>query len=165
MKKKINSAKKGMVLIFTTVILFIATSIVAVLSTFVIVARNQKIENEYISRTKIALKNKSHEIFSNILVKKFISYGTFDSARVITITTADFSTYNVEFDGTLEVKCYDNQYESNKGFYEYTIDYKNLVGFNSRELKEVGLVTTINFSKTGSVSNPSNYTIGEMRYF
>ena len=59
MKRKVKSAKKGMVLLMTAAILFIATSIVAVLSTFVIVARNQKIEYEYLSRTKIVLSSKS----------------------------------------------------------------------------------------------------------
>ena len=61
MKRKINAAKKGMVLILTSIMLFVATSIVAVLSSFVIVTRNTKINLEYISRTQIALKSK-HKI-------------------------------------------------------------------------------------------------------
>ena len=166
MKRKINTAKKGMVLIFTTIILFIATSVVAVLSTFVIVTRNQKIDAEYTARTQIVLKSKSYDIYQSYLLSKLVSLGKPSIGSSFKVSSADLTGVK-DFTGTFDVYCYNDPYRANTGFYEYTIDYTNLITKpgDEKKFRSVGLVTRIDFSTTVSSVSASSFRIGEMRFF
>ena len=179
MKRKIKAAKKGMVLVLTSVILFVATSIVAVLSTFVIITRNQKIEYEYISRTKIALKNKSFELYSKVLISDFIAYGasitTSDHLeKPHTISNFDPETYGFKSGVSITYTCYrdiydiveDDDYDGDdRYYYEYQFDASMLTNFESEGFREIGIITTVYFVKGHDLTNPNSYSIGEMRFY
>ena len=170
MKRKINAAKKGMVLILTSIMLFVATSIVAVLSSFVIVTRNAKINLEYISRTQIALKSKSYELFNKVILNKLITITNpkyDDPITTFTVTTADLLTSNVNFNDAIVVTLFENKYDSSEAYYEYSIDSTNLTESDMliSEIRDVGLTTTVVFKKNSNLSNKSSYKIGEMRFY
>lgn len=164
MKRKVNSAKKGMVLLMTAAILFIATSIVAVLSTFVIVARNQKIEYEYLSRTKIVLTSKSYELFHKVLLDKFITTNESNMKNGFTIEK-DYiiNVANVEFDGKIDVRYEKSPYSDTLNHYIYEFNTSNLVGYNSKELRDMTIITVVNFYNSNFAS-AANYNISETRF-
>ena len=165
MKRKVNSAKKGMVLMMTSVILFIATSIVAVLSTFVIITRNQKIEYEYISRNQIALKSKSYELFHKVLLDKFITTNL-SLSDTIRVDQALIDNANVEFNGNIDVRCEKSPYSTTLYHYIYQFNTQNLVGYEPEELRDISIITTVDFNiyTPDDKYNASSYNISEMRF-
>ena len=165
MKRKIKAAKKGMVLVLTSVILFVATSIVAVLSTFVIITRNQKIENEYVSRTKIALKNMSLEIYSKVLLNKFIRM-TETPNDIQTVTVDEFAVAGIQFSKPLNFTCHVNPYAEVSGgyYYEYSFDSSALAAFSSGELRDIGITTIVTFD-AATLDKTDSYKIEEMRFY
>ena len=162
--KFLNKAKKGMVLIMTTVILFIATSTVAVLSSFVLVTRNQKIENEYVARTQIILKNTSFDIYHKLLLPKIAASGTYSYNAPITISTVELSSYDINYADAVTVTCTYNKYEQHMAYYQYEISTEDITGYSREELREMKLITTVNFNTNSDLSNPDSYSIGEMRF-
>lgn len=161
MKRKIKAAKKGMVLVLTSVILFVATSIVAVLSTFVIITRNQKIENEYVSRTKIALKNMSLEIYSKVLLNKFI-WMTEIPNDIQTVTVDEFAVAGIQFSKPLNFTCH--VYPYGGYYYEYSFDSSALAAFSPGELKDIGITTIVTFDGA-TLDKTDSYKIEEMRFY
>lgn len=185
--KFLNKAKKGMVLIMTTVILFIATSTVAVLSTFVLVARSQKVEYEYISRNKIALKNISFEFYNKILLPDICkTYENFAPSFSLKGDPVVYKTFemeeiqsaenNIAYDYSIKVdllpvahSIFDGEYQA--GYFQYQISSHYLSDFSSEEIREMTLTTIVNFEVAKNFApgdtyygNPELYTIGEMRF-
>lgn len=163
--KFINKAKKGMVLIMTTVILFIATSTVAVLSSFVLVTRNQKIENEYVARSQIILKNTSFDIYQNVLLPKIVARGSaFSLTNPIILYAAEFDSVGINYADEVKVICSFNKYESNMYYYQYEISTEDITGYTREEIRDMKLITTVNFNKNDDLSKASSFSIGEMRF-
>ena len=163
MKRKIKAAKKGIVLVLTSIILFVATSIVAVLSTFVIITRNQKIENEYVSRTKIALKNMSYELYSKVLLNKFI-WMTEIPNDIQTVTVGEFAVAGIQFSKPLNFTCHVNPYMSGGYYYEYSFDSSALAAFSPGELRDIGITTIVTFDGA-TLDKTDSYKIEEMRFY
>ena len=166
MKRKVNSAKKGMVLMMTAAILFIATSIVAVLSTFVIVARNQKIEYEYLSRTKIVLSSKSYELFHKVLLERFVSITNLEAANNgLSVEQSFIDSKEVQFSGIIDVRYEKSPYNDTLSHYIYEFNTSNLVGYNSKELRDMTIITVVDFNNSESLlTSAANYNISETRF-
>ena len=166
MKRKVNSAKKGMVLLMTAAILFIATSIVAVLSTFVIVARNQKIEYEYLSRTKIVLSSKSYELFHKVLLERFVSITNLEAANNgLSVEQSFIDSKGVQFSGKIDVRYESSPYDATLSHYIYEFNTSNLVGYNSKELRDMTIITVVDYNNYESLlMSAANYNISEMRF-
>lgn len=166
MKRKVNSAKKGMVLMMTAAILFIATSIVAVLSTFVIVARNQKIEYEYLSRTKIVLSSKSYELFHKVLLERFVSITNLEAANNgLSVEQSFIDSKEVQFSGKIDVRYEKSPYNDTLSHYIYEFNTSNLVGYNSKELRDMTIITVVDFNNSESLlTSAANYNISETRF-
>lgn len=170
--KFINKAKKGMVLIMTTVILFIATSTVAVLSTFVLVSRNQKIEHEYVSRNKIALKNISYEIYHKLLLPYITEHiYSFENKQFYTFKTEDLANQQINYKADVVINCIPDKYtivdnSINNGSYQFELVSHQIGDFTKEEIRDLTLITVVNF-KVGNGTdyrNPKTYSIGEMRF-
>jgi hypothetical protein len=165
--KKIKAAKKGMVLLLTSMMLFIATSIVAVLATFVIVSRNQKIEFEYTSRTKIALKSAAYDVYEQFLksVNTISSFSAEETSRTVVSVSSLYTNLNYNVD----VKLYRHDYFNSTDYYfefEINTDYLNT---EEREyLRDASLYVKIDYiysyTTAGYYQNPENYKIEEMRF-
>ena len=49
-------------------------------------------------------------------------------------------------------------------YYQYEISTEDITGYSREELREMKLITTVNFNTNSDLSNPDSYSIGEMRF-
>lgn len=139
-KRKIN---RGMILIMTSVILFFAASIVAILTTLTIsnMSINNNLNTQY--QTKIILKNKSLDVYSRVKTN-------IDSLGASLIYNDDNS--DTELKNKIEVHSIP---EISSLSYEYSISSDDFV--NAENLKDMTLKTTI-------FSTGNNVEITSMRF-
>lgn len=165
--RKIKALKKGMVLILTSVMLFIATSIVSILATFVIVSRNQKIEFEYVSRTKIALKSAAYDVYE-VFLGSVASLSKFEISEG-TRTSININSSSSNLNSNIDVKLFGNTVKGVVDYYfEYEIYTEDLKVDDAEYLREASIYVKIDYLKDTTAStdyqNPLNYAIKEMRF-
>lgn len=168
MKKVKTAAKKGIILILMSVILFVATSIVAVLSTVIVISRNQVIEFEYTSRTKIALRSKVNDVYEAFLdlVPSQLSGGLSVDDATRTVVTVLGSTEDVNLVKDVNLTLYRDKTNKNIYYFSFNLN-RDYFSEEEREHMRSGDITArIDYNTTLSDSlNPANYKLTSVKYF